>query len=335
MVREPGRAAMLDVARRGAMRGDGCASPKLITGEQSGEIGCAPHVATAGRIAVRASTRRARARYAPGRARRSPARRSRQSGPSRQIAERLEAGRREVHRAALAERDDEARDAGRERRRRRAPSDRAPSSPSRLRSPAGNRSSRTTRPRSAVARGVRSPFGCTAHDYHVQIAVDRTAKMLAEQLHRLEIELPAAQEVDVERVEPREVEHRLEASPASSRNAAGEESRCAARRCDSAARRVDWVRHLDQRGIGRGALAASGRTACARAARSLADLDERHDLPVVGERGVESARARSVMPPHSSIGHDARIAAVDHVPDERADDAEAALRRRRGYRRRG
>ena len=51
MVGEAGRTAMADVAGRGAMRGlDG--GVQVITREQSGELGCAPHVAASGRIAA-------------------------------------------------------------------------------------------------------------------------------------------------------------------------------------------------------------------------------------------------------------------------------------------
>ena len=119
----------------------------------------------------------------------------------------LEVRRREVHRAAFAERHGQTANAVRA-----APSRPAPSGPgaiivisssfickkSKHAAPLGTFGSRPKRAESARLHRPRE---------HVQIAVDRSAKVLANELRGLEIELPAAQKVDVQRVEPRRVEH--------------------------------------------------------------------------------------------------------------------------------
>ena len=59
----------------------------------------------------------------------------------------------------------------------------------------------------------------------------------------------------------------------------------------------------------------------------VADLDERHDLPVARQRRVESAERVGDAAPFLDRRR-ARLAPVDHIPDEGADDPDAACQDR-------
>src|SRR4051794_8966596 len=56
----------------------------------------------------------------------------------------------------------------------------------------------------------------------MDVAVDRPAKMLTNELRRFEVELPSAEKIHVERVEPRGLQNRLEPKPVPARHTAGQ-----------------------------------------------------------------------------------------------------------------
>ena len=94
---------MLDVTSRRAIRGeDGDA--QVITGEQSGEIGRAPNIAAAGRIAALDDLL---GRHERRSHRADRARASQRAWPAH-VVDAVEVGRREVDGAATTQRDSEA-----------------------------------------------------------------------------------------------------------------------------------------------------------------------------------------------------------------------------------
>src|SRR5262249_42021995 len=152
---------------------------------------------------------------------------------------------------------------------------------------------------------------------HVEVAVDWPVKMLANQPCRFEVELPAAEKVDVERVELRRVDHGLESQPDPRGHATSKDFASAfiveVPELDAVVR----LRYLDEPCVWRDV--AERRQKLRRARCEIAaDLDERNDLPIVRDRGIEAAQRVADATPLLD-GH-ASIAAVDHVPDDRSDD---------------
>src|SRR5687768_14489005 len=142
--------------------------------------------------------------------------------------------------------------------------------------------------------------------------------MLPEELRRLEVELPTAQQVDVERIDV--AKQRLEPDPAPSGHAALESLGPALGADVAKLHPVVGVRHLDQGRVRR--QAAQRAQELAAAYRHVGpDLHQRHDLPVLGERRVERAQRVGDASPLLDW-RVSRVAAMDDVPDERADDAE-------------
>ena len=158
----------------------------------------------------------------------------------------------------------------------------------------------------------------------MQVAVNRAPEILPQQLSGLEIELPAAEEIDVQRVDAREVEERLEAGPGPSGHTAAEELAPpiigVVAQLDALIRCLD----LDEGGIWCHATQRSKK--CLRARGEITtDFDEGHDLPIARQRGVQSReRVRDAAPFFD--GNTASVSAVDHIPHHRADDADSALR---------
>src|SRR3954470_2603227 len=82
----------------------------------------------------------------------------------------------------------------------------------------------------------------------MQIAVDRTAEMLAYQLGRLEIELEATDQVDVESVEI--IEQRFESEPCPLRDAAAQSLAAPFVTEVVQSDAIVWLRYLDRRRVG-------------------------------------------------------------------------------------
>src|SRR6476469_6007551 len=111
----------------------------------------------------------------------------------------------------------------------------------------------------------------------MQVTVDRPAKVLAYQLRRLEVQLEAADQVDVERIEI--AEQRLEPEPAPLRNAARQS--LAASRVAQVVEHdaVVWLGNLDRRGVWRGVIHRCDELT-RRVGQIAAHLEDRHELPV-------------------------------------------------------
>ena len=278
---------MLDVARRGAMRReDGVA--QVITGEQPGEIGCAPHVAASGRIAARRrrdSAGTSAVRTGPSAVRRAVARRRRspdrsKSGAAKYTAPRLPSvTTRHAHAGAQRRRRERHR-IGREHRHLVL----VHLEEVEAAAPLAHVRDRPQRAQPVRLHGPRQ---------HVQVAVDRTAKCWriscvvsrssSQPLRKL-MYSASSRAASSSGLSPSQLQPGTPPVSISLRRSSSS---------SSAARRDCWD-------TGTSISAASRRDALERREelRARAPRDRSptfmigHDLPVVGQRGVEPARAR-------------------------------------------
>ena len=108
-------------------------------------------------------------------------------------------------------------------------------------------------PRGDVLEWTRRAKSRRLHAQHerMQIAVDRAAIVLPDQLRRLELELEAADQVDVQRIEI--AEQRLESEPVPRRHAAGQSLAASLVAVVAQLDAIVRVRHRDRRRVRRGA----------------------------------------------------------------------------------
>src|SRR6186997_3437963 len=148
----------------------------------------------------------------------------------------------------------------------------------------------------------------------MEVAVDRTAKVLANQLCGLEIELEAADQIDVESVEIGE--QRLESEPAPLRHTAAQSLAASLIalivECDA----IVGMRDLDGRRSRRDVLQM--RDEISRLRRKVtSNLENGNEFPIGRQRRVE--RAKRVSDPAPFFNRRVtRVAAVNHVPHEAA-----------------
>src|SRR3990170_7293913 len=155
----------------------------------------------------------------------------------------------------------------------------------------------------------------------MKVAVDRTAEMLPHELRGLEIELEAADQIDVQRVQIRE--QRLETEPAPPRNAAGQPLASALSALVVERDTIVGVRDFDRRGARRRAVQLRYELA-RRVGEVRPDFEDRHQLPVVRQRRIERLECVSDSAP-LLYRRVTRVAAVDDVPHESPDDSDALL----------
>src|SRR5262249_37669391 len=150
-----------------------------------------------------------------------------------------------------------------------------------------------------------------------QVAVDRSREILADEHRRLEVELPPAEEIDVQGVELRGLQHWSQPGPAPGWHAASH---------NFASSLVVEVAQLDAIvGVGDGDRPPVARDAVKpthELSRGMceifADLDDGNDLPILAQRGVHSAERVADAAPFLDRRR-ARVAPVDDVPDDGAD----------------
>src|SRR2546423_4900841 len=147
--------------------------------------------------------------------------------------------------------------------------------------------------------------------------------MLTNELCGLEIELEAADQIDVKSVEIRE--ERLEAEPVPLRNAAAEQLAPTFITLVIEDYPIIRMRHLDRCGIGSSAIQV--RDEIARRIREVAaDFEDRDEFPVRRERRVE--RTERVSNPTPFLDwRVSRIPPVNDVPHETAHDANSFFSR--------
>jgi hypothetical protein len=185
----------------------------------------------------------------------------------------------------------------------------------------------TPAPFADVRDGTQRPQAVGLHRprQHVQVGVHRTRERLADEHRRLEVELPPAQEIDVQRVEPRRFEHRLEPEPRPRRHSAAHHLAPPLVVEVAQLHAVVGIGHDDRAPVRRHP-AEPAHELRRRRREILSDLDDRNDLPVLRQRGVHPAERVADPAPFLDRGR-ARVAAIDHVPNDRTDDADAALAR--------
>src|SRR5688572_32607039 len=153
----------------------------------------------------------------------------------------------------------------------------------------------------------------------MQVEINRAAKVAADELQRFQVELEAADQVDVQRVQV--TYQGLQADPCPRRHAAAQHLGPQLVRRVFESDPVVRVRYLDRHRVRRDASQAADELSRVRP-EIRADLGEWDDLPGLGQGGVE--RAEGIGDPAPFLDRLApRVAAVDHVPDEGADDADA------------
>ena len=118
----------------------------------------------------------------------------------------------------------------------------------------------------------------------MQVAVDRAAIVLSYELCRLELELEAADHVDVQRVEI--AEQRLEPEPAPRRNATGESLASTLVAVVTQLDAIVRVGHCNRCRIGRDPSQRAEKPACL-VDEIVPDAHERDDLPLVRQRGIQ------------------------------------------------
>src|SRR6266404_5256623 len=157
----------------------------------------------------------------------------------------------------------------------------------------------------------------------MQIAVDWTTEVLPDELRSFKIELEAADQVDVERVQIGQ--QRFQAQPTPGRDTTAQPFTTALVGQVVERHSIVRVRHLDRGGVGRSAV--EPRHELARGLREVAAyLEDRDEFPFGRERGVE--RTQGISDPSPLLdGRIARVTPVNDVPDEAAYDSDALLSR--------
>src|SRR5450759_1476381 len=159
----------------------------------------------------------------------------------------------------------------------------------------------------------------------MQIAVDRTAEVLPGQLSSLEVELEAADQIDVERVQVGQ--EGLQAQPAPFGDTPAQP--LAAALVAQVVKRYTIVRvwHLDRRGV-RGGPVEIGDELPGGLREVAPDLEDWNELPFRWKRGIERAERVGDAAPFLDR-RVSRITSMDDVPDETAHDSNAFLSRHR------
>src|SRR2546423_5029784 len=155
----------------------------------------------------------------------------------------------------------------------------------------------------------------------MNVAVDRTAEMLSNQLRRLQVELEPADQIDVECVEIGE--QRLEAEPAPTRHASTELFAAPLVALVVHDDSVVGMRHFDRSCSRSSSLEGSDKLA--RRVREIAPhFEDRHELPIRRQRCLERTERVSDAPPllHRCV---AGVTPVNHIPDETPHDADSPL----------
>ena len=223
------------------------------------------------------------------------------AGPRRaaRSSSRSKPGAQHVHDAALAERHEQRLRRRRASRSPRAPSGQAPSATSPARSPAAGRRSANHAPRIRDRSRHAHAVGLDAEQQRMEVEVDRSVKVPANQLQRLQFELESADQVDVQRVEVAEQRPESEPRSMAARRPAG--FRSEVRRSSTRCARDCWLRR-PRSGIASGATRRSPltkRRACGqRSDPTRASGTTCHDAG----SAASNALSAYVMPPHSSTG---------------------------------
>src|SRR5882672_11574663 len=151
----------------------------------------------------------------------------------------------------------------------------------------------------------------------MQIAVDRTAKVLPDELRGFKIELEAADQVDVERIQIGQ--QRFQAQPTPGRDTTAQAFATALVAQVVERHPIVRVRDLDRGCVGRGAI--EPRHELAGGLREIAaHLEDRDEFPFSWERGVQ--RTQGISDPSPLLDRRiARVTPVNDVPDEAAYDS--------------
>src|SRR6266446_3566519 len=159
----------------------------------------------------------------------------------------------------------------------------------------------------------------------MQIAIDRTAEVLPDELRSFEIELEAADQVDVERVQIRQ--QRFQAQPTPGRDTTAQPLATALVGQVVQRYSIVRVRHLDRGGVGRSAI--EPRHELAGGLREIAaHLEDGDEFPFGRERGIQ--RTQGISDPSPLLDRRiVRVTPVNDVPDEAAYDSDALLSRHR------
>src|SRR5258706_11672998 len=157
----------------------------------------------------------------------------------------------------------------------------------------------------------------------MQIAVDRTAEVLPDELRSFEIQLEAADQVDVEPVQIGQ--QRFQAQPPPGRYTPAQPFTTALVAQVVERHSIVRVRHLDRGCVGRSAI--EPRHELAGGPREIAThLEDRNEFPFGRERGVQ--RTKGISDPSPLLDRRiARVTPVNDVPDEAAYDSDALLSR--------